>query len=884
VTTGSGDVAAGTGGERDAPGHVDQATVHQLLTSIGTVGVILHDADGRIVDLNDAALEITGRARAEMLGRVPFVEMALDIVDAEGTSLDALEHPVERSLRTREPTLDRGIALMRPDGTRRWMTASSWPVLDGEHLLGAMVVMVDETERHELVRIQQTVSRAMQVLVHATGEQQLLDEMCRTIVEAGGYPLAWIGRADADESRSIVPLAAAGATGYVDGIRVTWAEDDPTGQGPAGLAIRSGTVQHFDDLQADTGFEAWRRRAGEFDLGSSVCVPFTLPGGIRACLAIYAREAHAFDEGSVALLVDLTRDLEFGLEHQRTSEALAASEEQFRFLAENTGDVVMLSRDGRIEWISPAVRTMLGWEPDDLIGQSFGLIAHPDEERLRTRARADAEARARATYRGRVRRKDGSYAWVDARTRLFHDGDGRPNGVVVSTFWDATSEVRAQEALAHAATHDPLTGLANRSLLVDELQRALAVSRRSKRTTGVLLLDLDHFKYVNDSLGHAVGDTLLSAAADRMVAAVREGDLVARQGGDEFVVVMRELDGPEAALAIGERLLEAFRSPIEVGDAELFTTASIGIAMATEGDQDGLDLLRDADTAMYQAKDDGRDRLAIFNADLRAHATRRLAIANDLRLAVERDELDVWFQPEVSLEDGRLLAIEALLRWHHPTSGTLAAGAFIETAEETGMILDIGRWVLGRSCGQAARWHAERPDHPLVVRVNLSAVQLAEAGLLDDLDDVLEITGLPPHLLCLEITETAMLHETGTVRTNMAGIHRRNIKVAIDDFGTGYASLTYLRRYPIEVVKLDRSFVTNLTTNEQDRQIAAGIIDLARRLGIHVTAEGVEDTEQAAQLVELGCTSAQGYLYAPALTPTSLEALFPDQIGPVAPV
>jgi diguanylate cyclase (GGDEF)-like protein/PAS domain S-box-containing protein len=856
--------------------------MRQLLASIGTVGVVLHDADGRIVDLNEAALELLGEDRARVLGRVPFEEVDLDARAPDGTTVGGHDQPIARALRARTPVVDQRIELRQPDGSTRWLVVAAWPVLDGETLLGAVVTMVDETDRHELMRIEQTVSRAMQVLVRATGEQQLLDEMCQTIVEAGGYPLAWIGRADDHEGRPVAPIAAAGATGYVDGLRVTWAEDDPNGQGPAGSAIRSGRVHLAADLESDEGFASWRRRAGEFDLGSCVAVPFRLPGGFRACLAIYAREAHAFDERSIALLVDLTRDLEFGLEHQRTTEALAASEERFRFLAENTGDVVMLSRDGRIEWISPAVRTMLGWDPDDLIGESFAAIAHPDEERLRAKARADAVARTRATYRGRVRRRDGSWAWVDARTRLFHDSDGRPNGIVVSTFWDATGEVRAQEALAHAATHDPLTGLANRSLLVDELQRALAVSRRSKHTTGVLLLDLDHFKYVNDSLGHSVGDTLLSAAADRMTAAVREGDLVARQGGDEFVVVMRDLEGPETALGIAERLLDAFRSPIEVGDAVLFTTASIGIAVASDGDQDGLDLLRDADTALYQAKDDGRDRLAVFNADLRASATRRLAIANDLRLAVERDELDVWFQPEVSLDDGSLLAVEALLRWHHPTSGTLAAGAFIETAEETGMILDIGRWVLEASCRQAARWHAARPDRPLVVRVNLSAVQLAEAGLLDDLDDVLAITGLPPHLLCLEITETAMLHETGTVRTNMAGIHRRGVKVAIDDFGTGYASLTYLRRYPVEVVKLDRSFVTNLTTNEQDRQIAAGIIDLAHRLGIHVTAEGVEDSEQAAQLVELGCTSAQGYLYAPALSPTALEALFPDHVGPGA--
>ena len=307
--------------------------------------------------------------------------------------------------------------------------------------------------------------------------------------------------------------------------------------------------------------------------------------------------------------------------------------------------------------------------------------------------------------------------------------------------------------------------------------------------------------------------------------------------------------------------------------AELFTTASIGVAIATGPEQDALDLLREADTAMYEAKEAGRDRISMFNEDLRESVTRRLTLANELRTALERDELAVWYQPEVGLGDGRLRAVEALLRWHHPSGELYTADRFIETAEETGLILDIGRWVIEQTCAQAARWVERRPDHPLIVRVNLSSLQLAEAGLLDDLDEALNDSGLDPRRLCVEITETAMLHETATVRANMAGIHRRGIRVAIDDFGTGYASLTYLRRYPVDVVKLDRSFVVNLGIRPQDEHIAAGIIELARRLGISVTAEGVERPDQAELLRGLGCTGAQGFLYSKAVPPEQLEQL-----------
>jgi EAL domain-containing protein (putative c-di-GMP-specific phosphodiesterase class I) len=326
------------------------------------------------------------------------------------------------------------------------------------------------------------------------------------------------------------------------------------------------------------------------------------------------------------------------------------------------------------------------------------------------------------------------------------------------------------------------------------------------------------------------------------------------------------------------RLVEAFRAPFPTPLGELFCTASIGVAVS-QADSEPADLLREADTAMYAAKNDGRDRVAVFNNELREAVTARRLIESDLRHALERDQLAVWFQPEVDLVTGRVIAAEALLRWHHPSGDTLTAARFIDVAEETGLINDIGDWVLQQACTQATSWATGTDDRPITVRVNVSARQLAEGGLLDVLDDALATTSLDPNLLCLEITETALLSETRIARDNLTGIHDRGVRIAIDDFGTGYASLSYLHRYPIDVVKIDRSFITGIATEQHDYRLVGALIAMANHLQLSVTAEGVEDEHQADRLRALNCPSAQGYLYSQAIPPeqfvTLLATVFP---------
>jgi diguanylate cyclase (GGDEF)-like protein/PAS domain S-box-containing protein len=441
------------------------------------------------------------------------------------------------------------------------------------------------------------------------------------------------------------------------------------------------------------------------------------------------------------------------------------------------------------------------------------------------------------------------------------------------TWRDVTERHDRVRQIAERAIHDPLTGLVNRTGILEELERSLTASARSGRPTGVLLVDLDHFKTVNDSLGHAVGDQLLRAAAARLTDTVRGGDLIGRLGGDEFVVVMRDLDAEDDAVEAAGRIVTAFREPLTHGDLEFYATASVGIAIsgaATTAD----DLVREADTALYRAKDEGRDRASVFNEALRERATRRMTLEAELRPALANGELEVWYQPEVDLLAGRVIAVEALLRWHHPSGEIYTADRFIEAAEDTGLILDIGDWVLNEACRQAAVWAEERPGRPITVRVNVSALQLAEAGLVDALDTALADSGLDPDLLCIEITETALLNETSTARANLAAIRGRGVHIALDDFGTGYASLAYLREFPIHIIKIDRGFTANLLVDDYERRLVAGIIALAELLDMLVTAEGIEVREQAILLTELGCASGQGFLFARAVPPDEVRALF----------
>lgn len=462
---------------------------------------------------------------------------------------------------------------------------------------------------------------------------------------------------------------------------------------------------------------------------------------------------------------------------------------------------------------------------------------------------------------------------IAGEPRFFDIRASRMDDGISFTWRDVTDRHERTVELAARASHDVLTGLPNRGAILEELDRGITAAHRSTRSVAALLVDLDHFKKVNDSLGHLVGDRLLVVAATLLAETVRGGDLVGRLGGDEFVVVMRDLTDPAEAVAAAGRIVAAFRQPLRSGDLDFSTSASVGIAVSgPEATPD--ELLRDADTALYRAKSQGRDRASLFNDDLRQRAVERLNLEAELRPALGHGELELWYQPEVSLTTGRVTGVEALLRWHHPSATLYTADRFIDIAEETGMILEIGEWVIGQACRQAAAWARRRPESPVTVRVNLSVLQLAEPGLLGTIDDALGASGVDPSLLCVEITEAAFLQEARTVAANLQAIRDRGIHIALDDFGTGHASLAYLRDFPIHVINIDRSLTEGLLDDEYERHLVAGVVSLAGLLGITVTAEGIESPRQAELLRGLGCTAGQGFLYSAALPVAEVETCF----------
>jgi diguanylate cyclase (GGDEF)-like protein len=435
-----------------------------------------------------------------------------------------------------------------------------------------------------------------------------------------------------------------------------------------------------------------------------------------------------------------------------------------------------------------------------------------------------------------------------------------------------------EEQLVHQALHDPLTGLANRVLFGDRLEHALARGQRPGATVAILLIDLDGFKDINDSLGHDAGDDLLTIAGMRLQGHARPGDTVARLGGDEFGVLLEDITAAEAVRS-AELLLQGLAAPIVLRDRDLTPTASIGIAIANG--EDAETLLRNADTAMYAAKRQGKGRYALFEPAMHATIIERLDLAADLGRAMQQGQLYLSYQPEIQLRSGRIVGLEALVRWHHPARGMVAPDQFIPLAEETGSIVPIGGWVLREACRQAKAWQERRPATPsLTIAVNLSARQLQHPGIVDEVSAALAAVGLDPWSLVLEITETAIMEQLDAAITMLTELRRLGVRLALDDFGTGYSSLSYLQRLPVDILKIDRSFVAGVAGSTEDSALARAIITLGQTLGLEVVAEGVETAEQLAALRELGCQLGQGYYFARPLDPEAVDGLLrPDQPG-----
>jgi diguanylate cyclase (GGDEF)-like protein len=483
----------------------------------------------------------------------------------------------------------------------------------------------------------------------------------------------------------------------------------------------------------------------------------------------------------------------------------------------------------------------------------------------------------------------GVLALHSTRAREFKPGDVDFVQSLANVLGDSVERQLVDDNIRHRALHDPLTGLPNRILFLDRLQHALERQRRRRSLTAILVLDLDRFKLVNDSLGHQIGDELLAAAAPRLKQAVRSSDTVARFGGDEFGILLEEVADERDAIDMAQRVAGVFARPFVLEGHEHFVTTSTGITLAQGGEAPD-DLIRDADTAMNQAKERGRARYELFDVRLRGRAMSRLRVENDLRRALERDELTLDYQPLVSLRDRSIVSVEALVRWEHPLRGRIPPNDFIPVAEENGLIEPIGRWVLHRACRQAAMWYHARPDAaPITMSVNLSGVQVANRRLAATVREALHAADLEPSCLSLEITESVMLDDADGLREALASLKEIGVRLVLDDFGTGYSSLSYLTRLPLDALKVDRSFVAGLGTEAGDTAITEAIVAMSHALSLEVVGEGAETELQTDELARLGCDLVQGFHFSrpvPAAEITRMLEDGPTWLGsvPVAPV
>ena len=591
--------------------------------------------------------------------------------------------------------------------------------------------------------------------------------------------------------------------------------------------------------------------------------------------------------GAVLLFDIYTLYQQFQISRMRRR--LSERDELFRLVSENAGDMIALvDMDGKRLYNSPAYEKILGYSTEELgTTSSFDQIHPDDRHRVMEAAEHARRTGVGRTMEYRIRHKDGSWRVLESSASPILGESGKAEKMVIVNR-DVTARKHAEEKLLHQNFHDALTGLPNRSLFLDRVQRAFIHSRRHPEYKfAVLFIDVDDFKKCNDSLGYAAGDQVIVELASRLASSLRQyqavarlslmphgDDTLARLGGDEFAVLLDDIKDPSDAIRVANRIQDAVAAPFAFNGQEVFSSASIGIVLSSADRDRAEDLLRDADIAMYRAKAAGKARCEVFDAEMHARAVDRLRLERDLRAAVARGEFLVHYQPIVQLENGRITGFEALVRWQHPERGVLLPGEFIDLAEETGLIVPMNRWLLREICQQARVWHARYPaDPPLTLTTNITSKELAQEDLVSSIRRTLQQTAMSPRFVQLEIRETVAMADAEHAAQVLARLKTLGVRLSIDDFGTGYSSLSRLQGLPLDTLKIDRSFISDMHDDADKREIVRIIVMLGQQLGMKVVAEGTETAEQVKYLKGLGCDFAQGYFFSKPVDARAFEEL-----------
>ncbi len=801
--------------------------------------VYTHDLDGRYLTINRAVEQITGYSQEEVLG----MTWADVIAEDHRPRLAEIAAALSAGTSSRSFELD----VISKDGRRVPLEVRAQVVYKDGKPVAIRGIARDIEERKR-------IDAALRAIVKGTSAEagdEFLRSLVKHFAEVIGARYAFLGRlADQDKVAMLAVWAGEGfAENFEYALKGTPCENvvdrevcvyerDVQGQFPDDLALVEMGVESYMGAPL---FDSAGRALGLLAVMDDK--PMEPSENLKSILSIFAARAGA------------------ELERNQAEEALQASEERYRNLVDTAQDVIYtLGLDASLTSLNPAFETVTGWKRKDWLGKNFAPLVHPDDLNTAVDMFKRVLAGENPSYELRIRCPDGEYVVGEfTSTPLMEGGELRGAFGIAR---DITERKKAEMTIRQLAYHDGLTGLPNRALFEDRLGVALAQAHRSRQMLAVMFLDLDRFKTVNDTLGHSGGDKLLKGVAEDLKTIIREGDTVARVGGDEFTLLLPGIESQEDATEVAQRILDVLRGGRLVDGQEFSVSTSIGITLYPQDGADTDTLLRNADTAMYRAKESGRDHYQLYTPAMNAGVLQRLSLESDLRHALERNELRVYYQPISATATGRIVATEALVRWEHPQRGIVVPDEFIPFAEETGLIVPIGEWVLGEAMRQNQAWQ-EAGYCGLRVGVNMSARQLQQDDLASTLSRLLRETGLAPELLQLEITEGAVMKNVDPIIAMLQQVRRMGISISLDDFGTGYSSLSYLKRFPIDSVKIDRSFVRDIATDPNDAAIVTTVITMARSLNLQVIAEGVETAEQLEFLRRRGCDQFQGYLVSP---------------------
>ncbi len=790
------------------------------------------------------------------------------------------------NMKSGDAMLDFGYCLLRPDGTERWVEGVLETTFDDngkpQQFFGTVQ---DITARKEaearlqrLTQLYAALSQCNQAIVRCNNVTELLPHICSDAVTFGGMKMAWFGMFD-EETRLVTPVATFGdGVDYLDGLEISVDGNIPSGRGPTGTAIRENRPYWCQDFMHDATTAHWHEHARNYGWGGSASLPLHCNGMVVGAFTLYTEVVNAFDESAQNLLIEMAVGISFALdrfakeaERKRAVEALRKSEEHLRtIIATEPECVKVVGKNGALLEMNAAGLAMLEAESLEQARKKLLLDYIVPEYREAFRAlHKHVMDGGNDTLEFEVVGLHGTRRWLSTTAAPLREANGEISSLLGITR-DITQRKETEKRINYLANFDALTGMPNRAQLDAHIKYALSLAKRTNGQLAAMFIDIDHFKDINDTLGHSIGDAVLIVIAQRLQLMLREQDTVSRLGGDEFILILPGADALGVA-QVAQKLLEVIAQPCQSERYDLVVTASIGIALYPTDGVDLDTLSRSADTAMYQAKRSGRNSYRFFTAEMQASANRNMDLVSALRKALERDQLHVHYQPQVSLRDGRIIGAEALLRWRHPELGNISPAEFIPVAEDSGLILPIGEWVMRSAVQQLKEWIASGHT-PFVIAVNLSAVQFRHPSLLDMVGRILEETGLPPQYLELELTEGVAMHDPEGAVAVMDKLHERGVRMSIDDFGTGYSSLNYLKKFKVYKLKIDQSFVRDINTDPEDRAIVAAIISMARSLSLQTIAEGVETVEQMELLRIQGCDEYQGYYFSKPLSVEDFES------------